>query len=76
MGNNQLFPAYNIQAGICDEYITITDAKPYASDMECCVPLMERFKETYGHYWKYHNNPYQAVNFRTDDTGKLDLSQQ
>ena len=53
MGNDQLLPAYNMQAAICDEYIAVIDAKPYASDMECFVPLMEKFKETYGHYPKY-----------------------
>ena len=35
------------------EYIAVIDAKPYASDMECFVPLMEKFKATYGHYPKY-----------------------
>ena len=53
MGNDQLLPAYNMQAAICDEYIAVIDAKPYASDMECFVPLMEKFKATYGHYPKY-----------------------
>ena len=53
MGNDQLLPAYNMQAVICDEYIAVVDAKPYASDMECFVPLMEKFKDTYGHYPKY-----------------------
>lgn len=53
MGNDQLLPAYNMQIAICDEYIAVIDAKPYASDMECFVPLMEKFKETYGHYPKY-----------------------
>ena len=43
MGNNQLLPAYNLQAAICDEYIAVNDVKPYASDMECFVPLMEKF---------------------------------
>lgn len=51
--NDQLLPAYNMQAAICDEYIAVIDAKPYASDMECFVPLMEKFKETHGHYPKY-----------------------
>lgn len=41
MGNDQLLPAYNLQAAICDEYIAVIDVKPYASDMECFVPLME-----------------------------------
>ena len=40
MGNDQLLPAYNLQAAVCDEYIAIIDAKPYASDIECFVPLM------------------------------------
>ena len=39
MGNDQLLPAYNLQAAICDEYIAVIDVKPYASDMECFVPL-------------------------------------
>ena len=53
MGNDQLLPAYNMQAVICDEYIAVIDAKSYATDMDCFVPLMEKFKETYGHYPKY-----------------------
>ena len=53
MGNDQLLPAYNVQAAVCDEYIAVIDAKPYASDMECFIPLMEKFNYTYGHYPKY-----------------------
>ena len=53
MGNDQLLPAYNLQAAVCDEYIAAVDVKPYASDMECFVPLMEKFHKTYGHYPKY-----------------------
>ena len=53
MGNDQLLPAYNVQTAICDEYIAALDVKPYASDQECFVPLMEKFNETYGHYPKY-----------------------
>lgn len=53
MGNDQLLPAYNFQAAICDEYIAVVDVKSYASDMECFVPLMEKFHKTYGHYPKY-----------------------
>lgn len=53
MGNDQLLPAYNLQAAICDEYIAVVDVKQYASDMECFVPLMEKFNQTYGHYPKY-----------------------
>ena len=53
MGNDQLLPAYNVQTAICDEYIAVIDAKPFASDQDCFVPLMEKFKDTYGHYPKY-----------------------
>lgn len=53
MGNDQLLPAYNMQAAICDEYIAAIDVKQYAADMECFVPLMEKFKQLYGHYPKY-----------------------
>lgn len=53
MGNDQLLPAYNLQAAICDEYIAVIDIKQYASDMECFIPLMEKFNKTYGHYPKY-----------------------
>lgn len=53
MGNDQLVPAYNVQAAICDEYIAVIDVKQYASDMECFVPLMEKFNQTYGYYPKY-----------------------
>ncbi len=53
MGNDQLLPAYNLQAAISDEYIAVIDVKQYASDMECFDPLMEKFNKTYGHYPKY-----------------------
>lgn len=53
MGNDQLLPAYNLQTAICDEYIAVIDVKPYASDMECFVPLVEKFNRSYGHYPKY-----------------------
>ncbi len=53
MGNDQLLPGYNIQLGICDEYIAVFDVKQYASDMDCFIPLMERFKKAYGHYPKF-----------------------
>ena len=53
MGNDQLLPAYNMQAGICDEYIAVIDVKQYATDTECFVPLMNKFNELYGHYPKY-----------------------
>ena len=53
MGNDQLLPAYNVQAAICDEYIAVMDVKQYASDQDCFIPLMEKFKKAYGHYPKY-----------------------
>ena len=53
MGNDQLLPAYNLQAAVCDEYLAVIDVKQYASDMECFVPLMEKFNKVYGHYPKY-----------------------
>ena len=53
MGNDQLLPGYNIQLGICDEYIAVFDVKQYASDMDCFVPMIEKFKKLYGFYPKY-----------------------
>jgi transposase len=53
MGNDQLLPAYNVQFGIADEYIAVADVNQYRSDMDCFVPLLERFHETYGFYPKY-----------------------
>ena len=45
MGNDQLLPAYNVQVGVADEYIAVVDVMQYRSDMDCFVPLMEKFKE-------------------------------
>lgn len=53
MGNDQLLPAYNIQFGVADEYIAVLDVNQYRSDMDCFIPLMEKFKEHYGFYPKY-----------------------
>ena len=53
MGNDQLLPAYNLQLGICDEYIAVYDVKQFASDMECFQPLMERFFSQYERYPEY-----------------------
>lgn len=53
MGNDQLLPGYNIQLGICDEYVAVCDVKQYASDMDCFIPLMEKFKKIHGFYPKY-----------------------
>lgn len=35
MGNDQLLPGYNVQLGICDEYIAVFDIKQYASMISC-----------------------------------------
>lgn len=48
MGNDQLLPGYNIQLGICDEYIAVFDGTQYASDVDCFAPLMEKFNRQYG----------------------------
>ncbi len=53
MGNDQLLPAYNLQFGICDEYIAVADVNQYASDTDCFIPLMYKFKGFYGFYPKY-----------------------
>lgn len=53
MGNDQLLPAYNVQIGVADEYIAVVDVNQYRSDMDCFVPLMEKFRAYYGHYPKY-----------------------
>ena len=110
MGNDQLLPAYNVQIGVADEYIAVVDVMQYRSDMDCFVPLMEKFQHLYGFYpkypvadagygsfnnyiycqehgmekymkfpmykkethdRKYHDNPFRAVNFRTDEDGDL-----
>ena len=48
MGNDQLLPAYNLQFGICDEYIAVADINQYASDTDCFIPLMLKYYKTYG----------------------------
>lgn len=53
MGNDQLLPAYNVQIGVADEYIAVVDVNQYRSDMDCFVPLMNKFHDTYGFYPKY-----------------------
>ena len=53
MGNDRLLPGYNIQLGLCDEYISVFDVKQYASDMDCFQPLMEKFNNTYHRYPLY-----------------------
>lgn len=53
MGNDQLLPAYNLQFGICDEYIAVADINQYASDMDCFIPLMMKFYNQYGFFPNY-----------------------
>ena len=53
MGNDQLLPAYNMQVGICDEYIAVLDVKQFTSDMDCFIPLMDKFRDAYGFYPQY-----------------------
>ena len=53
MGNDQLLPAYNMQTAICSGYVAVMDVQQYASDMDCFVPLMEKYNRMYGHYPKY-----------------------
>ena len=53
MGNDQLLPAYNVQMGVADEYIAVIDVNQYRNDMDCFVPLMDKFKEIYGFYPEY-----------------------
>ena len=110
VGNDQLLPAYNVQLAVADEYIVAVDVQQYRSDMDCFVPLMEKFHEQYGFYphypvadagygsynnylycrehgmglymkfpmykketkdGKYRNDPFRAVNFKTDQEGNL-----
>ena len=53
MGNDQLLPCYNVQVGICDEYIAVMDVQQFTSDMDCFIPLMNKFNKTYGFYPEY-----------------------
>ena len=53
MGNDQLLPAYNIQIGTADDYIAVLDVNHYRSDMDCFIPLMEKFHGLYGFYPQY-----------------------
>lgn len=53
MANDQLLPAYNMQIGVCDEYVAVVDCKRYATDTDCFVPLLEKFKAAYGKYPRY-----------------------
>lgn len=50
IGNDQLLPAYNLQIAVCEEYVAVLDVKQYASDMDCFIPLMEKFNKIYGQH--------------------------
>ena len=41
------------RVGVADEYIAVVDVNHYRSDMDCFVPLMNKFKKVYGFYPKY-----------------------
>lgn len=53
MGNDQLLSAYNMQIGVADEYIAVAEVMQHWSDMDCFVPLKDKFYEIYGFYLKY-----------------------
>lgn len=53
MGNDQLLPAYNIQFGICDEYIASVLVSQSRSDTACFIPLMKQFHKAYGFFPRY-----------------------
>jgi transposase len=53
MRNDQLLAAYNVQIGVADEYIAVMDVQQYRSDMDCFVPLIEKFHRYYGIYPRY-----------------------
>ena len=53
MGNDRLLPGYNIQIAVADEYIAAVDVQRYRSDMDCFIPLMEKFRKLYGYYPRY-----------------------
>jgi len=47
------FQLYNVQVGVADEYIAVVDVNQYRSDMDCFIPLMNKFQNIYGFYPKY-----------------------
>ena len=38
---------------MADEYIAVVDVNQYRSDMDCFIPLMNKFHDIYGFYPKY-----------------------
>ena len=76
MGNDQLLPAYNLQAAVCDEYIAVIGYGSYNNYLYCEEHGMEKYmkftmfdKETKDS--KYHNNPFRVDNFKRDEKGNL-----
>lgn len=53
MGNDQLLPAYNVQFGICDEFIAVLDVNQFAADSDCFIPLMNLYHKAYSKYPEY-----------------------
>ncbi len=53
MGNDQLLPCYNFQIGVADGYVAVVDVNQYRSDMDCFIPLMDKFYDLYHFYPKY-----------------------
>lgn len=53
MGNGQLLPAYNLQLGVCDEYIAVCEAYQYSSDHDTFQPLLDKYRRLYNKYPKY-----------------------
>lgn len=78
MGNDQLLPAYNLQFGICDEYIAVADAG-YGSQNNyifCENNGMEKYmkfpmykKETID--TKYQSDIFRPINFKRNENNEL-----
>ena len=53
MRNDQLLPAYNLQIAVAGGYVASYGVYPFASDMACFVPLIEKYHAQYGKYPDY-----------------------
>lgn len=53
MRNSQLKPGYNLQIGVCDEYILHADIFSERSDYKTLIPFLEGYKNHYQNYPKY-----------------------
>ena len=110
MRNDRLLPAYNLQIAVTGGYVASYGVYPYASDTDCFMPMMEKYRKQYakyplyptadagygsynnylycekhgmGKYQKftmyekekkdraYREDPYRAVNFMTDEEGRM-----